>query len=363
LGWRRFSKAPRRSRAKQAVRPDWPAALRSALGDLDRLIGSRPELESPGRSLARVLEAAFGEPAVRFMPMFAAGSTETEQRMQSIHEGWKNGQPALHCVIPILEGVVLAERALSIALALRSEESRPAHVLCTFLEREPERVGDWIKLALKGCTGSLVGWGRTPPRGVRPTESHGRCGGPRLDESRLDATLRQSDDLLVHALSAEDDSFEFEQAMHGLGLEPALVESVLRLVLLPGLADWSQQVCVQLTEGIWPSGQCPICGSGPALAESRGLEQRRRLRCDRCAADWPGEHFRCPFCCESDHRALRYTFVPGEQDRYRLSICDRCGGRIKIIATLAPLSPPGLLVAELAAIHLDLIDDVAEPIS
>jgi FdhE protein len=304
LGWSGFSKAIWRSRAKLAVRPEWPLALRSALADLERLIGSRPELESPGRSLARVLEAAFGQPAVRLMPMFEAESSETERRMQSIHEAWENGQPALHTVTPILEESGLAERALSIALALRSEESRPAQSLCAFLEREPARVVDWIKLTL----------------------------------------------------STDDDSGEFEQAMHGLGLEPALVESVLRLVLLPGLADWSQQACVQLTEGIWPGGQCPICGSVAALAESRGLEQRRRLRCDRCAADWPAEHLRCPFCSESDHRALRYAFVQGEQDRYRLSICDRCGGQIKIIATLAPLSPPGLLVAELASIHLDLID-------
>jgi len=45
-----------------------------------------------------------------------------------------------------------------------------------------------------------VGWRRTLHRGVRPTESLGRFGGPRLDESRLGATLRQSDDLFVHAL-------------------------------------------------------------------------------------------------------------------------------------------------------------------
>jgi formate dehydrogenase maturation protein FdhE len=304
LGWRGLSKAIWGSRVKPAVSAEWPGALRSALADLERLIGSRPELESPGRSLARVLEAAFGKPAVRLMLRLEEESGETEQRMQRIREAWKNGQPALHCVTPTLEGFALDERALAIARALGSENSHPAQFLCAFLKREPERVVDWVKLAL----------------------------------------------------SADDDSLAFEQAMHGLGLEPALVESVLRLVLLPGLADWSQQVCVQLTEGIWPVGQCPICGSGPALAESRGLEQRRRLRCDRCAADWPAEHLRCPFCSESDHRALRYAFVQGEQDRYRLSICDRCGGRIKVIATLGPLSPPGLLVAELAAIHLDLID-------
>jgi len=55
-----------------------------------------------------------------------------------------------------------------------------------------------------------VGWRRTPHRGVRPTESLGRFGGPdrrhdpagaravtRLDESRLGATLRRLDGLEV----------------------------------------------------------------------------------------------------------------------------------------------------------------------
>jgi hypothetical protein len=36
-------------------------------------------------------------------------------------------------------------------------------------------------------TQSVVGWCRTPPGGVRPTESGG-LGGPRLDKSRLDTT-------------------------------------------------------------------------------------------------------------------------------------------------------------------------------
>jgi hypothetical protein len=52
------------------------------------------------------------------------------------------------------------------------------------------------------------------------------------------------------------------------------------------------------------------------------------------------------------------AFVEGEQDRFRLAICQRCGFRLKIVATLTPLSPPSLLVAELAAIHLDFIDPI-----
>ena len=40
---------------------------------------------------------------------------------------------------------------------------------------------------------SVVGWGRTIQRIVRPTASLGRFGGPRLDQSRLDASLRNGD--------------------------------------------------------------------------------------------------------------------------------------------------------------------------
>ena len=60
-------------------------------------------------------------------------------------------------------------------------------------------------------------------------------------------------------------------------------------------------------------------------------------------------------CGEADSRALRSTYVEGEGDRFRLACCDRCGFALKVVSTLAPLSPPGLLVTELATVHLDMI--------
>ena len=88
---------------------------------------------------------------------------------------------------------------------------------------------------------------------------------------------------------------------------------------------------------------------------SRGLEGRRILRCGLCAAEWPGDRLRCTSCGEADSRALRSTYVEGEGDRFRLACCDRCGLALKVVSTLAPLSPPGLLVTELATVHLDMI--------
>jgi hypothetical protein len=36
----------------------------------------------------------------------------------------------------------------------------------------------------------------------------------------------------------------------------------------------------------WSHGYCPVRGAWPALAEARGLERARRLRCGRSAANW-----------------------------------------------------------------------------
>ena len=64
-----------------------------------------------------------------------------------------------------------------------------------------------------------------------------------------------------------------------------------------------------------------------------------------------------PTCGRTDHRILRYLFAEEDQGRFRLAICDACGGRLKVITTLAPLSPPGLVVAEFTMLYLDLIEE------
>jgi hypothetical protein len=300
--WGLFSKTRSVSRPEPANRQGWPPGLLAALADLERLIASRPELKAPGTVLARVLEVAFARPVAPMFPPILGNSAESATG--SIRTSWQEGQPALHGALDFVDGAVLAERTLAICEAVRSGDSPAADRFHAIIKGQPERVVDLIKPAL--------------------------------------------------ALS--DDAFKEAVRAMGPELEPRQVDSVLRLALLPMVADWSRQICAQLTDDAWPHGACPVCGSAPALAEARGLEQRRHLRCDRCAGDWPCRHFLCPFCGTSDHRALHYAYVEAEQDRHRLAICDNCGCRLKIVATISPLSPPGLLVAELASIHLDLLE-------
>ncbi len=139
----------------------------------------------------------------------------------------------------------------------------------------------------------------------------------------------------------------------GIQLDGDSASSILRLGLLPQLAAWSAVLIKARGEFAWNRGDCPHCGGPPILAETRGLEAKRYLRCGTCAAEWPFERLRCPACDVTDHRKLSTRYAEGEGDRYKLAICEACGYRLKVVSTLEALTPPGLLVAELATLHLD----------
>jgi FdhE protein len=133
----------------------------------------------------------------------------------------------------------------------------------------------------------------------------------------------------------------------------------VRLTLLPTLAHSSAayEPIIEARGGTGPV--CPCCGEWALLAESRGLERRRFLRCGRCALGWPMARLGCPSCGPGPgpDRAMVSRSFEGQSERYRLLSCGLCGLRLKVLATLDRLTPPGLLVAELATLHLDQIPD------
>ncbi len=268
-----------------------PPVLASALGDLDRLAGGRPELATAARSLAGVLRAAFIAP-VPDISLLA--------EPELIVAAWRSGVPAFRAgdVPPALDRDDLQTRALAIVSELADDHPR----------------SPILRAALRDGSADIHAWA-------------------------------------LMALAGDDGAID-EQAI-ALGIDAPRLRAVLRLTLLPVLARVSESLAVLRPEGVWTRGDCPNCGSPPVLAESRGLEQRRYWRCGLCASDWAGERLRCPFCGETDHRRLHYRFAEGEQDRHRLAICDICEGRLKVVSTLAPISAPGLLIAELATVHLE----------
>jgi FdhE protein len=139
-----------------------------------------------------------------------------------------------------------------------------------------------------------------------------------------------------------------------LHLDAALTATILRLVMFPALAQVAAELETLRRQVAWDHGMCPVCGSWPLLGEFRGLEQTRILRCGLCACEWPWPRLRCPYCDNRDHRLLGYLQIEGEESRHRVATCDACRGYVKMTCTLSALSPPQLLVADVATLHLDL---------
>ena len=281
------------------ARPDIPPALRAALTDLERLVSTRPDLVILRPAIARLLEATFADPGAP-VPGFGRDEANTPFLLERIKEGWAQDIPALRVVPPAFDESRLLKRTVAL-LSCSEPENIRAEQLRDFIGDDPARIALLVQKAL-------------------------------ADEDGIAAYLQSAN------------------------LDVSFSTSMLRLILLGELGDWSDRICAHLNEATWQNGDCPVCGALPGLGESRGLEQRRVLRCGRCGAGWPGNRLRCPFCGENNHQALRVLATEEDQGKYHLFLCDGCGGRLKVITTLSALSPPGLILAEFAMLHLDWIE-------
>lgn len=137
-------------------------------------------------------------------------------------------------------------------------------------------------------------------------------------------------------------------------VNPDQAATALRLLFLPLLARVRSRFADDVRGVSWEHGHCPTCGRWPALAEFRGLDQIRYLRCGLCGDDWEFPRLRCPYCDNRDHRALGYFQFEGDASAHRAATCDACHGYVKSVSTLRPLTLPQLLVAEVATLPLDL---------
>jgi hypothetical protein len=272
-------------------RPAPSPELASALSDLERLGAERPELSSPARSLTVLLVAAFHG---------LESQTTSGWDPGTLKAGWREGRPAFHSNPPRLDETILVARMRRLVEALGTE-SDAARAIARALRTRQFDLMTWVAVVLAG---------------------------------RADEVARRAE---------------------AIGLDPSLASSILRLTLLPSLARISLELDRIRPENAWDRGDCPNCSSRPLLTESRGLEQRIHYRCGLCAADWAGERLRCPSCGEVRAKSLQFSYVDGEQDRHRLAHCETCLYDWKVVSTLTTLSPPAMIVADLATVHLDLL--------
>jgi FdhE protein len=130
--------------------------------------------------------------------------------------------------------------------------------------------------------------------------------------------------------------------------------SVAHLAAFPLL-----QSCGRLLEGRmpahWHHGYCPVCAAWPILAERRGLDRSRRLRCGRCAAEWQVQWLYCIYCGEREHSRLGTLEPEGQGEMLKVETCATCRGYLKSIASLQGFPAFELLLQDLETIELDLV--------
>lgn len=164
---------------------------------------------------------------------------------------------------------------------------------------------------------------------------------------------RRLDVLAVLRGAIAQDVEAIEREAHIARVDPAQLATVAQLAVTPLLRTCAAALRDRIPES-WLQGYCPVCGAWPALAELRGLERNRRLRCGRCSTDWPIPVLRCPYCDEIHHDKLHAFLPEGDEQTRRVDVCETCKGYLKAFSTLSAMAPRALALADLATVELDL---------
>jgi ribosomal protein L37E len=160
--------------------------------------------------------------------------------------------------------------------------------------------------------------------------------------------------VLLARAAAGDQSFIIALA-NDLNLDAGILWTLSRYALIPALYAWRSQLSHLVGGDGWEKDYCYVCGADVGLAELVGNEQTKHLRCVRCGAGWSVRRVLCVHCGNEDHRTLSYLYPDGMRDLYRIEVCDKCKGYLKVITSFEPIPPEHLIVQDLATLHLDLI--------
>jgi FdhE protein len=141
---------------------------------------------------------------------------------------------------------------------------------------------------------------------------------------------------------------------HSAGVDRGALASIAHLAALPLLQSCGRQLEGEIP-AYWPQGYCPVCAAWPILAERRGLDRSRRLRCGRCAAEWEVQWLCCIYCGEKQHELLGMLEPAERSEQLKVETCGTCRGYLKSIASLQGFSSMELLLQDLETVELDLV--------
>ena len=157
---------------------------------------------------------------------------------------------------------------------------------------------------------------------------------------------------LEAAVNADGD--RLEALARSLDIDPDALAAVAALAVMPLLQALRRRFGPAV-DPRWDEGWCPICGGWPHLAEQRGLERARRLRCARCGGDWAQPGIRCPYCGVVGHEARAALVSEQDGEARKVETCSACRGYLKSVSTLRAWAGDEVALTDLATVDLDLV--------
>jgi len=151
------------------------------------------------------------------------------------------------------------------------------------LARERAEAAPWLELLMKAL--STPAWHRK----VTLRASAER---PLLDGAEVTIVPRSLARAVRALVATTHDSRALIEAAIAHEELPDELGPIAQLAAMPLLHSLRRE---HPTSSSWEHGHCPLCGDWPTLAELRGLERERHLRCGRCGSDWRSDA-RCPSC-------------------------------------------------------------------
>jgi FdhE protein len=170
----------------------------------------------------------------------------------------------------------------------------------------------------------------------------------------LEAALRSDLDVAaLFAASVCQDRDRIAEVGATCGADEEAFQAVIALLAIPFLQACNRRWASPLTES-FTEGYCPICGSWPALAEMRGIERSRYLRCGRCGSEWHAQILHCAYCGTTNHEHLA-SLVPGKaMSSGAIEACRRCHTYLKVFTRLQGRPAAEVMLEDLATVDFDV---------
>lgn len=136
-------------------------------------------------------------------------------------------------------------------------------------------------------------------------------------------------------------------------VDTALLAALGQLVAFPLFQACGRRGAPLVARAGWDAAYCPVCAAWPTLAELRGLERRRYLRCGRCASGWAFRQDGCVYCGSTDSKSAGYLAPEADRESRRAQTCAECQGYLKAVTTVRPLGPAEIGLRDLETLELD----------